>query len=43
MPPAALAQGDGEHEQTARLFELSVQWVLANPQPIALAASSYQR
>lgn len=38
----AISSGNGD-EELARLSELAVQWVLANPTPIALETPSYKR
>ncbi|OOW00970.1 ankyrin repeat domain-containing protein [Pseudomonas sp. MF4836] len=40
---AALRGGDDDAGQTDRLCELAVHWVIANPQPLALAAPAYSR
>ncbi len=38
-----LRGGDGEPRQTARLGELAVAWVTANPEPMSLATVPYSR
>ncbi|SCW94087.1 Ankyrin repeat [Pseudomonas sp. NFACC52] len=40
---AVLRGGNDDGEQTDRLCELAVHWVIANPQPVPLAAPSYGR
>jgi Ankyrin repeats (3 copies) len=40
---AALRSGNGDADQLQRLAELAVNWVIANPNPIPLAAPKYAR
>ena len=40
---AVLRGGNDDAEQTDRLCELAVRWVIANPQPVPLAMPSYSR
>jgi len=39
----ALRGGNDDAEHTDRLCELAVHWVIANPQPLPLAAPAYSR
>lgn len=40
---AALRSGNDDAQQTDRLCELAVHWVIANPQPVPLMAPAYSR
>lgn len=40
---AALRGGNDDAQHTDRLCELAVRWVIANPQPVPLAAPAYRR